>query len=321
MLRSSFFFGATALLLLAGCGDDDGDTMAGTPDLGPPPEEDMGPPPPAEELFDECVIDEQCHAALGPTAFCRTAAEGWPEGFCTLPCADRTPCDDGAIFHHCIDAFGTGQTVCEEACDNSFDCREGYICAAKGVVAPTRGLCVGYCQTDDECGSGAECNPDAGECVAPGTVPTGAGTGEACADDDGCLSGSCNPGDNSGTPTGWNNGYCLGRCALASGWNSNDLFAGDALPTNCADGNVCFPTGDFTELSPGACVSVCNSDADCRQSEGYACLKTFGLASGSKTFTNGVCFPVDCSETACPAGYSCQTVSTSSGTDSVCAPS
>ena len=111
MLRSSFFFGATALLLLAGCGDDDGDTMAGTPDLGPPPEEDMGPPPPAEELFDECVIDEQCHAALGPTAFCRTAAEGWPEGFCTLPCADRTPCDDGAIFHHCIDAFGPERCI------------------------------------------------------------------------------------------------------------------------------------------------------------------------------------------------------------------
>ena len=326
MLRSSLILGALALFALAGCGDDDSsdDTVTDTttPDMGPP-RVDMGPPPPAEGLFDECVIDSQCQAALGPSAFCRPAETGWPKGYCTLPCVDRTPCDDGIIYNHCLDVFDTGQTVCERACENSFDCREGYICAAKGVVAPTRGLCVGYCQSDADCGANAECNPYAGDCVGVGEAPTDGGrTGEACADDDGCLSGSCQTPTNSGTPTGWNGGYCLGSCALEAGWNSNTLFAGDAYPTGvCPDGNVCYPTSELTELSPGVCITVCDSNADCREAEGYECSKTVELASGPKTFTNGVCFPVDCSDTPCPAGFSCQMISSPNGTRSVCAPS
>ncbi len=328
MARTYLTLGASALLLLAACGDDDGD-ITGIPDQGidmSEPETDMGPPPPSS-LFGPCIIDEQCQATMGPTAFCRTGPEGWPEGHCTLPCADRGPCDDGVVFNHCIPTGEGGQNICEQACSNSTDCRENYVCAGKGQIDPTRpsfGLCVGLCMDSDDCGYRSDCNPYAAECLPQGEVPTEGGrTGEACATDDACLSGNCITERNEGgTPTGWNGGTCIGNCALEPGWNSNDLYFGDAYPTGvCPDANVCYPTGELVQGSPGVCLKVCDTNADCREAEGYECSKTVQLSSGPKTFTNGICFPVDCAETPCPAGFECTSVPASGGgTRSVCAP-
>lgn len=328
MARTYLIFGASALFLLGACGDDDGD-ITGIPDLGVDmgePETDMGPPPPSE-LFGECIIDEQCQATLGPTAFCRTGPEGWPAGHCTLPCADRGPCDDGLIFNHCVPTGEGGQNICEQACQNSTDCRPSYVCVAKGQVDATRpnfGLCVGYCSSDDDCGYRSECNPYAAECVGPGEVPTEGGrTGEPCATDEACLSGNCiTERNDSGTPTGWNGGACIGNCILEPGWNSNDLYFGDAYPTEaCPDGNVCYPTGELVQGSPGVCLQVCDTNADCREAEGYECSKSVELAMGTKTFTNGICFPVDCAETPCPAGFMCTSIPDGrGGSRSVCAP-
>ena len=327
MLRASLIFAVLSALLVAGCGDDDGDgdIMVMT-DLGTDSgtgEVDMGPPPDSE-LFGECILDSQCQATMGPSAFCRTGAEGWPKGHCTLPCADRGPCDDGRLFHHCVDLFDGGQTVCEEACQNSTDCRPSYVCVAKGQIEPSRpdfGVCVGYCQTDEDCGFESDCNPYAAQCLPEGEVPTvGGRTGDPCESEDACLSGICQPEISSGTATGWNGGMCLANCALEPGWNSNDLYFGDALPTDaCPDGNVCYPTGDLAAGSPGVCIQVCDSDADCRVSDGYGCDKN-GLSG--KVFTNGVCFPIDCLDPAspCPSGFSCETRTRSNGSQyGVCA--
>lgn len=313
--------GALSLLLLVGCGDDD--DITGIPDqgidLGGP---DMGPPPPSS-LFGECVIDSQCQATMGPTAFCRTGPEGWPKGHCTLPCADRGPCDDGLIFNHCVPTGEGGQTICEQACQNSTDCRESYVCVAKGQVDPSRpsfGLCVGYCDSNEACGFDSDCNVYSAQCVGAGEVPTEGGrTGEPCPNDDACLSGNCiTETDEGGAPTGWNGGSCIGACALEPGWNSNDFYFGDAYPTEaCPDNNVCYPTGELVQGSPGVCVKACESNDDCRADEGYECSKTVQLSSGeTKTFTNGVCFPVECPETPCPPGFEC----TDNGRRFVCAP-
>lgn len=304
-----------------GCGDDSGGSDAGPADTGADAFDagtDSGPPP-MSTLFGECVVDEQCP---GAGAFCRLPTDGYPLGSCTLPCADRTPCDDGVVFNHCLpDPLGEStQSVCLEKCLNTQDClREGYACF--GIEGAAEGVCLGFCTSDEECGEGAECNEHSGDCLPTGTVPTGlSATGEMCAGNDDCLSGSCLLETSAGAPTGWNGGYCLGACLLPMGYNTNTFFSGDAYPTEqCADAQVCYPVGSLTRGDPGVCVSVCDTDADCREDEGYACDKTVGLSDGStKTFTNGVCFPINCAERTCPTGYECVGVGSGADRRNVC---
>ena len=274
-------------LALVACGDDDGEPMvdagadAGT-DAGPP---DSGPPP-MSTLFGPCVADSQCP---GEGAFCRTPDEGWPEGSCTLPCVDRTPCDDGVVFNLCLeDPDDASRNICQQKCLNAQDCgRENYVCV--GRTDTRDGICIGYCSDDADCGEGAECNVWSAQCVAAGTAPTaGAETGGACASDADCLSGTClSPGD------GWTGGYCLGACILPVGYNSNTFCSGDALPTEqCPGGDVCYPNDSLARDNAGVCLDACTTDADCRVGEGYYCRRSVELTSGdTKTFTNGVCWP------------------------------
>ena len=277
-------------LAIAGCGDDDSMTVADTgpgevdsgTDSGPP---DTGPPP-MSEFLQGCVTDEQCP---GPGGFCRLGVDGYPGGQCSRTCVDRGDCDDGVLFHHCIpdpDDPGRGNT-CVARCLNSPDClREGYVCLEVDGLAD--GVCVGYCDEDADCGAGAECNVHSARCVPEGTVRTeGADVGEACADNEACLSDACVPPAN-----GFPNGYCIGNCVLPAGYNSNTFYFEDALPTEqCPGGNVCFPSGGLSRGEAGVCLQVCTEDADCRDAEGYECRHTFEAARDTKTFTNGVCFP------------------------------
>ena len=276
--------------------------------MGPP---DTGPLP-MSTIFGECVADTQCP---GEGAFCRTSDEGWPQGSCSAPCADRGPCDDGIVFNHCIDVDGEGGDICEQRCLNAVDCgRPGYVCLAKGQIAAESGFCVGYCTSDDDCGGTSQCNVYSAACVPAGTVPTEGGhTGDPCANDDACLSGFCiEQADSTGTPSGWVGGTCVGNCILPPGYNNNTFFAQDALPTEqCPEGNVCFPNGDLSQREAGLCIQGCGGAGDCRP--GYFCRQTFELPMGPKTFTNGVCFPIDCSTEMCPAGTTCREVRFSDG--------
>lgn len=309
--------------LALACGGDDDSRMepvdAGPPDMGLP---DTGPPDAGLEmsyLYGPCVVNEQC-----PSGLCRTAAEGFPEGYCSAPCEDRGPCMDPmtGVYHECA-LYEDGNRYCVRKCMNGAGCeREHYSCIFPNDPEIADGICYGMCGADEDCGPGASCNVYSQECVPEGTAPTtGSVTGESCAADADCRSDWCIEAGSATTPSGWNGGYCIGPCILPLGYNTNTFFAGEALPAGtCADDQVCFPNGSFTRGDIGICLDSCTTDEDCRAGEGYYCLKEIQLASGVASYTNGVCLPIDCMERDCPAGYSCRTIRTTSGTDYVCAP-
>jgi len=290
---------AAALLLLAACDDGSGDgTDAGGDDAG------AGLEP--STLFGECEVDSQCP---GEGAICRLAVDGYPRGFCTVPCEDRTPCDIDGVYHHCATREGEDQSYCERRCLNGLDCRRPeYTCA--GELPPSGGFCIGVCSSDEDCGGDAVCDPYTAVC-ADSVVEVGAVTGEPCADSDACRSGQCQPEeDAAGLPTGWVGGYCLSTCILPRGYNPNSFYDGDAFPNGgCPGTAVCLPA-DFANTAMrdlGRCYSECVEDTDCRG--GYTCLKEFALSSGgTSVYSNGICVPHDCATEGCPDGYTCQTV-------------
>lgn len=78
-----------------------------------------------------CVSSADCTYAGGE---CRTAAQGFPGGYCTLPCATGS-CPDQAgpnAFTGCVDLTGAGEPLCAARCDYTLfpgsGCRDGYGC-------------------------------------------------------------------------------------------------------------------------------------------------------------------------------------------------
>ena len=298
-----------ALLLLPACGDssptdagadasaDMGRADAG-PDLGAP---DLGPPPPT--LYGPCNADSDCP---GDGAVCRRNVDGWPGGYCTVPCTDRTPCDDGFSYNHCL-ADGTGHSFCERRCENGIDCsRNGYTC--EGTYPPAGGRCIAVCTSDADCGTGAMCQHETGKCVATGTAPpSGADVGGPCATNTECSSGLCTPEMVGTAITGNVHGNCFANCILPPGYNPSTTFSGADLPQgSCQANQVCIPAGSATAMGDlGVCLHACRLNSDCRMSEGYACARDFGSAH----FGVGFCRPADCMTTPCPTGYTCTATS------------
>jgi hypothetical protein len=118
---------------------------------------------------------------------------------------------------------------------------------------------------------------DAGqEDAAPtGTGPPGPGEiGSACTDND-----ACDPVPGSGFAGGNNDADCLTDTGfftpeVVGGYCSAPCFGGDGRPdptdqdTGCGEDYVCSEQNN--------CLSKCETDADCRKSEGYSCLLTIG---------------------------------------------
>jgi hypothetical protein len=266
---------------------------------------------PMSRLLGGCFEDWQCP---GPNAFCRTPDQGFPGGQCTLPCTDRTDCDDGSVYNECLLLTGATAMACEAYCRNGSDCRTGYTCQVLSTDASgaTRGVCLPVCASDDECGGTAQCNPYTGRCVPHGTVGTsGALTGEACSADSGCRSGNCRLPMENGGYTGFLGGYCESLCRIPSGYNTNNFFNGDTLPQGTCSGDaVCVPGGNQQGVGDlGVCLDACSGATDCRP--GYTCVQTVQ----SHTFTNGYCYRLDCSVSgmACPSGTTCHGAQDSQG--------
>lgn len=304
------FASVSLFFTLVACGSPSGDPDAGSLDAR------VLPP---SQLFGPCEEDSQCP---GEGAICRRDDDGYPRGYCTVPCDDRTPCDVFDAYHHCTQLEGQDRRYCEARCLNGIDCgRTGYTCV--GELPPSGGVCLGICFDDAHCSEGYECERYSGTCFPAGTAPTtGAETGAACDDDDSCRSGVCaTEVAESGAPTGYVGGLCAGNCILPRGWNSNNLFNGPVLPAGTCPGDaVCFPNGSLTEGDLGRCLPACTGDEDCRP--GYQCANAFQLTMGPVTFDNGVCQPIDCSMTDCPTGYQCFQVGRADGSvANVCGPS
>lgn len=297
-----------ALLTLAAAGCDGNDQ----PDASTPI--DAGPGP--SELFGACEEDSQCP---GEGAVCRPSSDGWPGGFCTVPCEDRTPCDARGVYHHCVVPEGETQGFCERRCLNGIDCgRDAYTC--EGELPPSGGVCISVCSADEQCGAGTSCDLYTGRCVE-GAPPTAGGiTGEACAESDDCRSGACvAEASETGVPTGWVGGSCTGNCVLPSGFNSSSFYNGEALPAGtCPGAAVCLPVAQQARGDLGRCYAACVADSDCRP--GYACLRDIALGGGGvSSYSNGACVPDNCEVAGCPAGYDCVTVTGSDGSPrSVC---
>src|SRR6185295_1955467 len=252
MVRQILLLASASPLLVAlvACGDSmpmtdggiDFGTDLGEPDLGPP---DLGLMP--SELYGPCVSDEQCPGPMPESTpgagICRRASDGPPLGFCTLPCTDPTddlPCND-SIVNRCADIDGDGSFFCERRCVNGIDCgRENYTCV--GYYPDMSGICVGVCDTDDDCGDGAVCS-SGGRCTTRHTSG-GAANGEACANATACASGGCilplsaapvQPNfDGIAAPGviafGFAGGYCSQTCIIPMGYNSTNFFSGTDLP-------------------------------------------------------------------------------------------
>lgn len=263
------------------------------------------------DLFGDCEEDWQCP---GEGAICRTAAEGYPGGFCTNACDDRTPCDARSVYHHCVTLQDEDQSYCARRCLNGLDCgRTGYTC----VEPDDGGICIAVCSDDEDCGAGTVCDPYTALCAAAAST-AGAVTGEPCADSDGCRSGQCIGEENAGgQPTGWVGGYCVGNCVLPLGYNNSTVFDGDTLPAGgCPGDAICLPAdfGHGAQFDLGRCYDQCATDTDCSR-EGYVCLTQLGDFS----FTNGLCVPGNCDMDGCPAGYRCQAIPDGQGgTRNVC---
>ena len=290
--RLSSLFVLVSLSLLA-CGPAPTAVDAATePDAGP--RIDASRPPPSR-IFGACSEDSQCP---GADAFCRTPQQGYPGGYCSVACTDRTPCDDGAVYNHCLTLAGATRSTCEARCRNGADCRDTYSCAIFGTTM--EGVCIPVCATDADCGAGARCNQHSGRCGT--TVPTtGGDTGDACTGATDCLSGSCRLEVANGAATGFIHGYCDGPCRLPPGFNTSDFWPEDFLPaSNCPGAAVCIPAGQYGEGDLGSCFHECMSGADCRP--GYGCQQN---PTRTHLFTNGYCVPSACTATSCPAGYAC----------------
>lgn len=293
---------APALLALAACDGGGGGSDAGSSDAA------IVEP---SELFGPCETDAECP---GEGAVCRPATEGYPGGYCTVPCQDRTPCDVFGVYHHCVTREGEDQSYCEQRCLNGLDCgRDAYTCA--GELPPSGGVCIGVCSSDEDCGGGTVCDPYTAVCSTMATE-TGAITGEPCNAPEDCRSGQCVQEENaSGQPTGWVQGYCVSNCILPVGYNNSTFFMGDAFPNGgCPGDAICLPA-DFSKTAQsdlGRCYDQCTADSDCRP--GFGCLQDIQLAGGgTSSYSNGLCVPGDCRTGGCPDGYSCQTVTDTSG--------
>lgn len=303
---------SSSALLALGLATSLGATVAACDTPAPAPVDASfpdAPSLPASRFLGRCFEDYQCP---GNGAFCRTADDGYPGGLCTLPCTDRTECDDGAVYNLCLTVAGETTSSCAPICRNAGDCPSGFTCNPNISLSNgnTVGACVPQCGTDAECGGTSQCDPYTGRCVPQGTVPTaGADNGEACSSDAACRGQNCI--DESGGINGYVGGYCVSFCRLPTGYNNTSFYTGTELPSGTCGGehSVCIPNGAATSVDDlGICLRECRGDTDCRP--GYECVQS----AGTSTFTNGWCAPIDClSGGSCPSGTTCHQGADSNG--------
>lgn len=174
----------------------------------------------------------------------------------------------GAVAIHCGDDDGNTDE-CTPACETGYVCVGG-VCRAVGADADADGEVVDDVPvevepdvTDVPAEVEPDVPPDVGPEVEPDVVPDGDGgelrnTGEPCTSNEDCTG----PGAN-----------CLTSLTLPV--IGAVAFPGGYCSSTCGAGGACGPDGYCLDASafggPTGCVLDCETNADCRESEGYIC--------------------------------------------------
>ncbi len=240
-MRNALGLASLALMLaLTACGDDihGGPVDAAAPDAMTMPDANACPARMTGEVGGPCATNPQCAATNG---LCLVGTLGPstypPEGFCIL--------DNGS---------GT-------VCTTDADCGAGNVCANDLTFGPYH-ICLPACTcTNNACPPHQECamafngdQIDKMGCV-PGTA--GAKDGDPCAGFYDCDEFSICNNDLE---------YPGGQCARAG--------CTVGMDSTCHGGH-CINVDD-PPVAGTECVDTCNSDTDCRQSEGYKCFDPGG---------------------------------------------
>lgn len=289
------------------------------------------------QLYGPCNADAECVEGFT----CRTEADtGAPGGECNHECRTDDDCvlfpADGSnpVDGYCAAAAGSAPRRCLRVCLNGIDCeRDGYTCRVFNANQVNEvQACVAIC-TDDSCVNGTVCDSESGRCRTPGFRPVGRTVGQTCAPamrgtepatppEMQCRSENCNADwlpDSRGNRfyTGWNGGYCLGRCILPQGYNSSTFWNMTTLPqANCPSGSICYPNGSLSRGDQGVCLKECHNNGECRGMDGYICQQSVSLsATNIRRYMNGYCIPQNCANAAtpCPTGLMCRRTTRSDG--------
>jgi hypothetical protein len=298
-----------------------------------------------------CTADTDCRGVGGGTRPGLCATIGTAQ-YCVRDCTDRTmatpqpgigeTCErDDAICRNVVRS-GTYRGECTPscgvmggpACDTGTRCNAWTgRCEPMSAPNPPPGAENGdACMRDGDCRSGNRCIPE----FLTGTPQHLCATGNTrtCNTDTECggAAGSCiNRYFTFGTPglpTGWVGGFCMSSCSLPVGFNSSTFWSMARLPqSNCPTASICVPYLGQAARDEGLCRFECTADTNCRP--GYVCNRQFGTSTGTRTFPNGYCAPMNCLQTGrtCPAGYACERRAVATNTSNppnftgVCVPS
>jgi hypothetical protein len=237
-----------AVLMLAGCGDDESPAPA---DAGGSGGQGGGSPDASNTtgLGDDvagkpCSDSGDCDGATCATTVLGTmlgaAPVSAPGGYCTGTCMMDSECGDGGA---CLGALPGIDGSCFATCAAMDDCRDGYVCAA--------GLTLGGLVIPDTCRP-APATDQLGDDVA----------GKMCSEAADCSGGECLT-MRQGLAGSYElpGGYCSGACLE------------DA---HCGAGGVCLAA---LLGGAGSCYEGCDTDVDCTR-DGYRCRPLLGETRG-----------------------------------------
>ena len=204
----------------------------------------------------ECEEDSDCVSEGFPesSVVCIKEIRYWKfkNGYCVIKTGDA-PCPDGTRAF-AVDDDGASY-LCAIDCADAKPCeREGYYCRGDSL-----GICVPFCDTDNDCREGSYCSP-AGECLK---VPSS--LGGSCGNDDECEGGMW-------CITNFRDGYCTSECA-----QQDDTF--------CPDDGKCVIRNAGGSQTIEICLESCSSDSHCRQTE-----DDYYICHAQMSEKEGVCF-------------------------------
>ena len=88
-------------------------------------------------------VGEPCRSdrACGPHGTCLRPDSGFPEGYCScLGCSERERCPSGSeCLPAAVGELGQMVPACFDACEETEECRAGYVCSDEAGPGPTAG--------------------------------------------------------------------------------------------------------------------------------------------------------------------------------------